>query len=80
LQKAIKEWQRLSQDPKTRAQYLSRLKWKMDYYSAIKTAEAKGEAKGEAKVKLKQNGTPSASSWPKGLGRFLPKSRQKFSN
>jgi flagellar biosynthesis/type III secretory pathway protein FliH len=49
LQKAIKEWHRLSQDPKTRAQYLSRLKWKMDYFSSIKTAESKGRAEGEAK-------------------------------
>jgi len=63
LQKAIKEWRRLSQDPKTRAQYLSRLKWKMDYFSAMKTAESRGEVRGEAKgeIKAKQDA----------IGKFL---------
>ncbi len=49
LEKAIKEWQRLSQDPKTRAQYLSRLKWKMDYFSSMKTAESRGWERGMEK-------------------------------
>ncbi len=35
MPKAVREWERLSQDPRTRAQYLSRLKWKMDYHSGL---------------------------------------------
>jgi predicted transposase/invertase (TIGR01784 family) len=53
LEKAIKEWQRLSQDPKTRAQYLSRLKGKMDYFSSMKTAESRGMEKGMEKGEVK---------------------------
>jgi len=47
LRKAVREWERLSQDPRTRAQYLSRLKWKMDHLSALKTAESKGWEEGK---------------------------------
>lgn len=52
LDKAIREWERLSQDPRTRAQYLSRLKWKMDYMSGLKSAESKGRTEGKAEGKV----------------------------
>ncbi|MGI9860815.1 Rpn family recombination-promoting nuclease/putative transposase [Moorella naiadis] len=52
LRKAIREWERLSQDPRTRAQYLSRLKGKMDHLSALKTAESRGWAEGERKGRI----------------------------
>ena len=51
LRKAVREWERLSQDPRTRAQYLSRLKWKMDHLSALKTAESRGWAEGKKEGK-----------------------------
>ncbi|CEP68197.1 Uncharacterized [Moorella glycerini] len=44
--------ERLSQDPRTRAQYLSRMKWKMDYLSALKTAESRGRTEGKIEGKI----------------------------
>jgi len=38
---------------KTRAQYLSQLKWKMDYFSSMKTAESRGWEKGMEKGEAK---------------------------
>ncbi|MHB8125118.1 MAG: Rpn family recombination-promoting nuclease/putative transposase [Desulfitobacteriaceae bacterium] len=46
INKAMNEWDRLSQDQDTRNIYRSRMMARMDQASAMKSAERKGEARG----------------------------------
>jgi predicted transposase YdaD len=58
INKAIGEWERLSQDPETRALYRSRMLAKIDQLSALKNAERKGREEGreEGREKGKAEG------------------------
>ncbi|MDD4588766.1 MAG: Rpn family recombination-promoting nuclease/putative transposase [Heliobacteriaceae bacterium] len=51
IKKAMNEWERLSQDPGTRAIYRSRMLAKMDQLSALKAAENRGKEEGRAEGK-----------------------------
>jgi len=46
IEKAVNEWERLNQDPETRAIYRSRMMARMDQLSALKKAKREGKAEG----------------------------------
>lgn len=52
IKKAVSEWDRLSQDPDTRAIYRSRMMARMDQASAIKSAARKAKAEGKIEGKI----------------------------